>query len=66
MREHVAPEIDENGEKRAEMHHDVGELALVRPACQGGNEDEVSGGGNGQEFGDPLHHGKHDDLLYRH
>ena len=29
---HVAPEIDEDGEQRAEMDHDVGELALVRPS----------------------------------
>ena len=48
------------------MHHDVGELALVRPTGQRRNEDEMAGGGNRQELGDPLHHGKHDDLLDRH
>ena len=62
----VAPEIDEHGEKRAEMRHDVGKLALVGPTGQERDENEVAGGGNGQEFRDPLNHGKHDDLFYRH
>ena len=38
---HVAPEIDENGKQRAEMRHDVGELALVRPMHQIGDQDEM-------------------------
>ena len=42
--DHVAPEIDEYGEERAKMHHDVGELALVGPAVKGGDENEMSGG----------------------
>src|SRR5262245_18940558 len=62
----VAPEIDEHGEKSTEMRHDVGKLALVGPTGQERYENEVAGGGNGQEFRDPLNHGKHNDLFYRH
>ena len=40
--QHVAPEIDKDGEQRAEMHHDVGDLALVGPAGQRRDEDQMS------------------------
>ena len=59
----VAPEIDENGQQRAEMRQDIGELALVGPMHQLGDQDQVARGGDRQELRDPLHYGKHDDLL---
>jgi hypothetical protein len=63
---HVAPEIDQDGKQSAEMRHHIDQDALVGPMHELGNENEVPRGRNGQEFGDALHHGKDDDLLYRH
>jgi len=48
------------------MRHHIDEDALIRPVHQLGDENEVPRRGNGQEFGDALHHGKDDNLLYRH
>src|SRR4026209_2416945 len=48
------------------MRHHIDQDALVGPMHELGNENEVPRGRNGQEFGDALHHGKDDDLFYRH
>ena len=48
------------------MRHDIGELALIGPMHQLGDQDQVARGGDRQELRDPLHYGKHDDLLYGH
>jgi hypothetical protein len=40
--DHVAPEIEEDGEERAERHHDIDELALVGPAGKGGDEKKMT------------------------
>jgi len=60
---HIAPEIDENRKQGAEMHHHVGENALIFPAGQCRNENQMPRRRNGEEFRDPLHHGEHDDLF---
>ncbi len=45
------------------MHHHVGELALIGPAGERRDEDQMAGGGDGEELGDALHHRQNDDLL---
>src|SRR5581483_891516 len=39
---HIAPEINENGEKRAEMRHDVDNDALVLPMHDLRDQDQVA------------------------
>jgi hypothetical protein len=48
------------------MGHDVDHDALVRPAGQGGDQDQMAGGRDRKKFGDALDEGENDDLLDRH
>ena len=65
-RHDIAPEIDEDGEQRAHMGHDVGEHALIRPVEQSGRQDEMAGRGNRQELGDALDQSEDEDLFDGH
>ena len=59
----IAPEIDDDGGKRSEIGDHVGHHALIGPAGEGGNQNQMAGRGNGEKFGGPLNEGKHNNLL---
>ncbi len=48
------------------MHGYVESQALVAPAEETRHEDKMTGARNGQKFGQPLHHGKDDNLNQTH
>jgi hypothetical protein len=48
-----------DGKDRAQLDHDVEDLALlVVQSEEVGDEDQVPGGGDGKELGEALHHSK--------
>ena len=53
---HVAPEIDEHREQRAEMHGEIERDALVAPTGQDAHHDGMTGRGDGQKLGQPPDH----------
>ncbi len=62
----VAPEIDQYRQQRADMGGDIQGQPLIRPAEELRHQDEVAGGGDGQEFGDALHHRQNQDVDIGH
>jgi len=50
-------ELPAHGEDRAELDHDVEDLALLAALAEEvRDDDEVAGGGDGKELGEAFHH----------
>ena len=63
---HVGPEIDQHGEEGAHVDGDVDGLALILQAGEVGEENQVAGGGDRQEFRKPLNQGDDDEVEEGH
>jgi len=64
--QHVAPEVEQDGAQRADMHRDIDKQALVRPVGEPRHQDQVRRGTDRQELGDALDQRQDDDLDQRH
>ena len=62
----VAEEIEQHGDQRPEVQHDIEIEPLCLPAEQPGGEVQMRGTADRQKFGKPLDDGQDDDLDQRH
>ena len=66
MREQILAEVEEHGGHRPQLGDGGERGARVVPAQEGGNDPQVTGARDRQEFGDPLHDPEDDGLEDRH
>src|SRR5439155_269905 len=65
-RDELAPEVGEERHERAEMHDRVEGQTLVGPAEDVRDQDQMAGGGHGEELRQPLDDAEHDSLEVGH
>ncbi len=65
-RDELAPEVGEERHERAEMHDRVEGQTLVGPAEDVRDQDQMAGGGHGEELRQPLDDAEHDPLEVGH
>ncbi len=59
---HVTPEINDDGQQRADVNGDIKGQSLVGPIGQNGDQDKMARRRDGEEFCDPLDDGQCDDM----
>src|SRR4030095_756623 len=62
----LAPKIGEERRERAEMHDRIEGETLTRPAEDMRDQDQMAGGRNGEELGEPLDEAENPPLGVRH
>ena len=65
-RPELGAEVGDERGQGAQVHHGVKGETLIRPAEKVRHQDQMAGGGDGEELGHALDHAEHDALRVRH